>query len=67
MYFAKVIGRAQWDNSGTSGLYTGPRTAAACQFIIICYYLNSLTQSLTHSKHSNISGYYHNFIVIQVV
>ena len=31
-------------------------------------FLNHLTQSLTHSKHSvNISGYFHSFLVVKVV
>lgn len=29
MYLVKVIGRAQWDNAGTSGLRMGSGTAAA--------------------------------------
>lgn len=65
MYLVKVIGRVQWDNAGTSGLHMGSGTAAASvSLLLFCYYQNPWT----HSKHStNVSGYYHNYIAVQVV
>lgn len=43
MYLAEVIGRAQWNNAGTSGTWYS--SSSICQFIIILL-LKSLNTKL---------------------